>query len=96
MSLRPHQTGDVSFQFTSEPGARQTTVLIAVLLHVLQVPAGHHVHGLSALSETGEINETGQHLRPFIISLSRKRKVRKAGQTDVTPRKRNKRHTAPC
>ncbi len=32
---------------------------------MLQVPAGHHVNGLSALSETGEINETGQHLRPF-------------------------------
>ncbi len=46
------------------------------LVSVLQVPAGHHVNGLFALSETGEINETGQHLRPFIVSLSRKRTKR--------------------
>ncbi len=49
---------------------------VAHLKQVLQVPAGHHVNGLFALSETGEINETGQHLRPFIVSLSRKRAKR--------------------
>ncbi len=53
----------------SDPGRRAPNKL-------LQVPAGHHVNGLFALSETGEINETGQHLRPFIVSLSRKRTKR--------------------
>ncbi len=31
-----------------------------MLVVMLQVPAGHHVNGLFALSETGEIIETGK------------------------------------
>ncbi len=49
---------------------------IIIYMHMLQVPAGHHLNGLFALSETGEIIETGQSLRPFIVSLSRKRTKR--------------------